>query len=141
MKILLTIIPSELKGSYMHLSSKWLFVVLSFLMFAFILPGKAVFAEPTHTTNSRSPIVEQSVTTTANCIEGHFIRGQVKRSSADVEIVDAVPIDCTADGQCRAWQVTAQRSNNGPFNIDVVVTCTEDGINGDYERTLKQLTQ
>ena len=102
--------------------------ILVFLFGLFLLQAPAWAEAPTHSRKVKSPQVTESVSTVARCEEGYVISGNVITSASDVKIVETSRVDCDADGQCKAYQVTALRKNGKDFDIDVTVTCTEDGL-------------
>lgn len=64
-----------------------------------------------------------SVSVAARCIEGYVVNGRYSTSAADVKIVAAGRRDCEG-GRCRAYQVTAARDGDEPFDLEVSVTCS-----------------
>jgi len=112
-----------------------LIVIFSFMFVVSV----SVSSEPTHTRSKKSPRVTESVTTTATCREGYVISGSVTASAKDVKIVNRTNTGCDAIGQCTAYQVTAKRPNGKSFELDVSVTCTEDGEDTEYDRHMEKM--
>ncbi len=67
----------------------------------------------------------RSVMATANCIEGYVKNAKVKKSAPDVEIVAERGVVCAVGG-CQGWQVEAKRASEEPFNLDIVLQCTQE---------------
>jgi hypothetical protein len=63
------------------------------------------------------------VSVAARCVEGFVVNGTHRASASDVRIVAAEQRDCDG-GRCRAYQVTAARDSQEPFDLEVSVSCS-----------------
>ncbi len=111
------------------------------IFYALLFVSIPVHSAPTHSRSKKSPQVSESVTAAANCIEGYVISGSVKSSRKDVKIVEETKIGCNTIGQCIAYQVRAMHPKNKPFDIDVTVVCSEDGLDTEENRAKELMRQ
>jgi hypothetical protein len=72
---------------------------------------------------SETVTATHSVTAAASCANGYVVGRQYRASAPDVQIVAQQATGCAA-GQCRAFQVTAYRASETPFQLSVSVTCS-----------------
>lgn len=64
-----------------------------------------------------------SVAVAARCVEGYVVNSSHRASAPDAKVVAAERAECDG-GRCRAYQVTAARDGNQPFDLEVSVTCS-----------------
>lgn len=66
--------------------------------------------------------IVESTSATVRCDAGNVVTGGYEASSSDIIVDSQEPVDC--ENGCKAWQVTAHRETQDPFNLRVWVECS-----------------
>lgn len=87
-----------------------------------LLTAVSAHAQQTVTKEEQINGVVESTSATVRCDSGTVVSGGYEASASDVILDSQGPVDCEAG--CMAWQVTAHRETQDPFNLRVWVECT-----------------
>ena len=93
------------------------------LAMAVAISPLGVFAQQTTTKEEQVSGIVESTSATVRCDEGTTaVTGGNEPSAPDVIVDSQGPVDC--EEGCMAWQVTAHRETQDPFDLRIWVECS-----------------
>ena len=96
--------------------------ILALLLTIASLQATNAFAQQTTTKEEQINGIVESTSATVRCETGNVAQGGYEASAADVIVDSQGPVDC--DSGCKAWQVSAHRETQDPFNLHIWVECS-----------------